>query len=478
MSRIFAAVNAGLNLKLPTGMNGRNIPVDMSASQQFVTASQKVVLNDQGTINLNDSLVYLMSTVRVNSTSMAPVTEAEYTVLSAAIGDLLVKFNFCDLLHVAGYYPVVRLCDTVSPAEVTALPNHAMYKDCAEKLWHYINTHPESYAQLTSTANMFPYAAVASAIHRQKVGGHNWITDNTTVAGEVANSTLSIAGALSGQLSEYMIRIGHDVTHLFSDTSLHEIAMFLTGNTRLKMNGIFKYAGTEYDGSAREVFLDELINLNEAARCRYPISTIGVSGLILVLQRLPTFILAVSQKYSRIQPPVTTVIARGATADDISHARSVDKQNTSTYESILRAEAGLLGDVEKVCANIITIVTLNKDDRVVIDNIKTMIAPAAGALWGFYEANKTMRAVMEKNKSLVTFCNSSDAIQHVAVGAAAAEHLKNVAPNAIKSGVTIERMMSSILSSINTLSVSGGGESIDTNMFITDDDLIDYEVSA
>lgn len=276
----FLNLAAGLRRETPTDTNGVNVTVDFTQTATFVAAEHLSVVNLDGSFNLQASIARSIWIRSGSPAAAAVVTPSQILAARAAVGIHVMRHELLTILTHSSVAGQVRFrnADTVRgdiyPTDAAGAPFIAS----ADVLWTALITDANFAAQYLPSTQLSALALVANAIHRSQVKGHNWLSDTTAKTASPGGRALAVAGGLVAEFEDYMSRVGHDLWHIFPDTTLYAVAGAMTGYEPATLMVGIEYGGVDI---ARGTLVSEVFKLDDAAKDRYPPSELGKAAAIL-----------------------------------------------------------------------------------------------------------------------------------------------------------------------------------------------------
>jgi hypothetical protein len=201
-------------------------------------------------------------------------------------------FEFLGASCTDGVEVSYRSTDVLTAAAYTATlgAKQGAYETLAAEIWSLIATTKK--VDASADSSFVPLAAVANALHRYGMNGHQWITADSKKMGTLAYRCTKVAGALQPSFSTYMATWGHDLLHCVHDKALCDIVDRMCGITAPTADGEAKGG----DGDEPKIPLRDLVKLPESASDRWPPGTIGISSLVLGVRAILEMLAEVNVK--------------------------------------------------------------------------------------------------------------------------------------------------------------------------------------
>jgi hypothetical protein len=391
----------------PQDYNGHLSTIDVTHPVSWINEDNKLVLNAAGQINTRDTIAYsiYIGGGRAAADPTGPGVEAAIK----RIGRILVTHSVLSVVSHAGVPIAIRSSDVISAAAFAAMLDArlAAFRAAADKAYTHIITKPAVLARVTEDSKYVVLSFIATAIHRIKHDGHNWLSDKTDTPRTETHRCLAIAAEMKMGFGAYMKANGHDGTHFLTDACLSSIADALTGNgaamSTIPANAPFLYNGVDVAGRDVHTFMD----VGDAARDRWPVGQLGVAGLAKGCDAMSILITDVSSK------------VHVSSASDLTTAISTIKAD--------------------VCGQ--------NRDRPAFLAIKNALVPAIVMAYGYINNAQGLRDALGDSEALANLARSNPAM--VASGGVLANRMREVTADSAAIGELIRSTFDSIRASID-----------------------------
>lgn len=224
------------------------------------------------------------------------INQQSFSVAVPNLGRLISMFELIRVASASKLSPKYRRSDVVRASVYRTMTkaNSAMDRalTLADKYFGLYCSDPDIRASCLRESKMVILLPLANAIHRQKSDLHNLRTLDLQKPGTVAHRVMAIAGAAKDEFRAFCAEVGHDLFHWMTDETLYDLVDMLTGQVDYVVPAGVVYNGRKVGGAHFEF----VIILPESAKDRWPIGTVGISGLILGLGCVEEMVMAINIK--------------------------------------------------------------------------------------------------------------------------------------------------------------------------------------
>lgn len=289
-------IPAPAGVTAPQGLNGRVGNVDLTAPVTFVDADNRIVMDNAGVFSLRFSMANALWVAQGHPPTATPVTPDHIKAASFRIGNLICQHDI--LVGLTQVNPpiniVIRGSDSVpkvaakayvdlGDANATPPVPVGAWIPCvfaADAIFHRYASDPEFAIKLCSNGLLVAIMAIANALHRELMAGHNWLTNLARKKGSQTARCALVGGAHKEPLLVFAetAHAGHDLWHWLTDVSIKQVACALNGAVRHTTPQGFMWSGTSH--AVGNLELASVTDLPASCRDRYPIGLPGKSALV------------------------------------------------------------------------------------------------------------------------------------------------------------------------------------------------------
>jgi len=326
-------------VRAPDDVNGSGVMLDLNTPTEHVAQIAKFVVNKKNDISLRSTIAYVLAIANDNpvSTPVDNLPEEVLVTASAWIGANVIRREFHQIFHNLCVDLTLRQTDVILEDKLDDLlhENSDYYLAQADRVWGLLSNDDESLSKVTTFRQEAAKAIIANANHRESEENHNWITGNQNIEGTSTCRLLACGGANVDRFKMFMGTYGHDMWHYMDDLTLRKAAHMLSGGvcerydrkenpndpdpvshhnlageTDLDLYGDYlkDSAGVNYrpDGpvilenfrvgqvSHDRIRIDQVVDVGQAARDRFPGNIVGVAGLITGVQAITSMVSSIS----------------------------------------------------------------------------------------------------------------------------------------------------------------------------------------
>jgi len=270
--------------KPPLKWNGRRGTVDLTSPNDYIDDKNMYVKSGTDTISVVHSIAYAIHATQNFTETRMEIDNSVIIKAKSRIGNVLAVHALLGLLHICGVNMNLRSSDLKSIQECEKNPQYRNCYEAAEKIYSFTLKSPANAAKFAENAHLYPCMLVVNACHRKENNGHNLFTEDVTDIKSDGYKLANFAGRDKSKFRELLVAFGHDAFHCLNDGCIDDCADAITGHVPARVP-----PGTIYNAStigAEEVHVHELLKTTEATVDRWPVGTLGISSLILGVDRM------------------------------------------------------------------------------------------------------------------------------------------------------------------------------------------------
>eukprot|EP01083_Nonionella_stella_P001175 3430_1 len=306
----------------------------------------KFVTNAQNDIDLQATIAYVLAIANDNPDELLTDDIGDEVVAVAApwIGNNIIRREMHQIFHNLNVDLTFRQNDVIPYARLDGVlnGNSAYYRAQANRVWGAIEASEGGLEKITTYRQEAGKGLIANANHRDLEELHNWYTNNQNIDGTSTCRLLACGGSGIERFKAYMGIFGHDMWHYMSDSTLRRCAHMLAGgvcervdtpdadggevadefhnmegdsDTEVYGEYVTDATGMKYRPNGpvvlenfrvgetlyRRITIDEVIDVGQAAKDRFPGNMVGISGLITGVQAITSMITSVASVVSITQ---------------------------------------------------------------------------------------------------------------------------------------------------------------------------------
>lgn len=326
-------------VRAPEEVNGAGVILDLNTPTDHIAQIARFVVNDQNDISLRGTIAYVLAIANDNPAA-EPTEDLPDEVLVTAsswIGANVIRREFHQIFHKLDVDLTFRQTDVIREDRLDDLlhDNAEWYLGQADRVWGLLSTTDGAIEKMTTFRQEAAKAIIANANHRELEERHNWFTANQNVEGTSTCRLIACGGSRLDRFRVFMGTYGHDMWHYMDDVTLRKAAHMLSGgvcerydrpanegdprplnhhdadgSTDLDLYGDFvrDSANIPYrpDGPVvienfsvggilhNRIRIDQVIDVGQAAKDRFPGNIVGVAGLITGVQSVISMISSVA----------------------------------------------------------------------------------------------------------------------------------------------------------------------------------------